>query len=43
MGIKLCTQLALTYLASQFDHEERNMLRVAMLMDFEKEGSLLKH
>jgi ribose 5-phosphate isomerase RpiB len=36
LGIKLCSQLALHYLTSEFDHEERNMLRVAMLMDFEK-------
>jgi hypothetical protein len=27
------------YLVSEFDHEERNMLRIAMMMDFDDERS----
>jgi ribose 5-phosphate isomerase RpiB len=36
LGIKLCTDLVIDYLQSDFDYEERNMLRIAMMMDFEK-------
>lgn len=36
VGIKFSSQLVLDYLGSDFDHEERNMLRINMLMDYEK-------
>ena len=34
LGKKLSAELAMTYLTSAFDNEERNMLRIALLHDF---------
>ena len=36
IGMKLCSELALTYVTSEFDHEERNMLRLGLMKDMEK-------
>ena len=37
IGKKLSGELAMTYLTSRFDHEERNMLRINLFHDYEKE------
>jgi ribose 5-phosphate isomerase RpiB len=36
IGKKLSGELLMTYLTAGFDHEERNMLRIAMFHDYEK-------
>ena len=36
LGMKLCSELALSYATSYFDHEERNMLRIAIMADYDK-------
>lgn len=35
IGIGLSASIAVDYLASAFDNEERNMLRVGKILDFE--------
>lgn len=37
IGKKLSGELVMTYLTSGFDHEERNMLRINLFHDYEKE------
>lgn len=34
LGIKLCSELAMTYLTSAFDQEERNILRLGIMADY---------
>lgn len=34
-GIKLSTALAMEYLRAEFDHEERNMIRIQLMKDFD--------
>lgn len=42
--MKLCAELAMSYLTSGFDHEERNMLRLGIMSDYEKEyEAVIKH